>query len=308
MSLLIAIQNRNIQPLIRTIQTIDKNIEIELWPEIKQPSSVVFALAWNHPQYLFSRFPNLKAISSLGAGVDHLLSDPSLPEHVRISRIVSPSLVVQMSDYILMSVLNLIRNTSTYHTQKTGGVWNPLPALRKDETTVGILGLGELGRAAANHLKDNGFLVNGYSQSLKQINGINTYSANDLDPFLHSTNILVNLLPLTSDTEGILNLNLFKLLKKPSFLINTARGEHLVDEDLLYALDTGLISHAIMDVFKDEPLPESHPFWARRDITITPHVASITDPEEAAKIVTENYKRSLSGMDLLFEVDRTKGY
>lgn len=308
MSLLIAAQHRNLQPLKQTIQKLDTDIETELWPDVKYPERVQFAVTWNHPRGVFRQFPNLKVISSLGAGVDHILNDPALPEQVRITRIVSPSLVSQMCDYVLMSILNLCRNTSIYHTQQMAGTWNVVLALEKGEVTVGILGLGMLGSAVAVRLNNNGFLVNGCSNSGKKLNGITVFATSEFQSFLRSTNILVNLLPLTRSTEGILNLDLFKQLKKPAFLINAARGEHLVDEDLIYALDTGLISHAILDVFTKEPLPESHTFWGHKKITITPHIASITNMDEAAEILVDNYKRCLSGLELLFEVDIEKEY
>lgn len=140
----------------------------------------------------------------------------------------------------------------------------------------------------------------------KEIEGVECFS--DLDDFLSKTNILVCLLPLTKETDGILDLDLFKKLKKPAYLINVARGSHLIEEDLIYGLDTGVLEGATLDVFEEEPLPANHLFWNRPKIMITPHIASITDPKEAAKVIVENYKRSLSGMELLYEVDREKGY
>jgi glyoxylate/hydroxypyruvate reductase len=308
MSLLIAAQHRNMQPLIQAIHRIDPDIEIELWPEVKAPERVLFAVTWNHPRGIFRRFPNLKVISSLGAGVDHIFKDPDLPEQARITRIISPSLTSQMCDYVLMNILNLFRNTTAYHKQQMDGLWKAIPALDKSDITVGILGFGMLGSAVAVRLKENGFKVNGCSNSEKNIEGIRVFIKNELQVFLRSTNILVNLLPLTTSTEGILNLDLFKQLRQPAYLINAARGEHLVDEDLVYSLDTGLISYAILDVFSKEPLPESHLFWEHNKITITPHVASITNLEEAAGILVENYKRCLSGLSLVLEADVKKEY
>jgi len=170
------------------------------------------------------------------------------------------------------------------------------------------MGLGELGRDTAERLQMNGFNVNGWSKSKKEIDGVRSYSEDELNEFISATNILVCMLPLTNQTKEILDLKLFKMMKQPAFLINVARGEHLVEEDLIYALDTGLISRAVLDVFCKEPLPDSHPFWSREKITITPHIASLTNPKEVAELLVENYKRLLSGMELLYEVDREKGY
>jgi glyoxylate/hydroxypyruvate reductase len=295
-------------PFKSAIEKIDSNIDVEIWPDVKNSKRVQFAVAWRHPKNVFSQYPNLKVISSLGAGVDHLMKDETIPDHVKISRIVTPSLSDQMSDYILTTVLNLFRNTKTYLEQQNRAEWTVHPFLNKQEVTIGVMGLGELGRTAADRLRMNGFSVKGWSRTKKALDGIETFSENELSGFLNSTNILVNLLPLTDKTEGILDLRLFKQLKQPAFLINAARGEHLVEEDLIYALDRNFIKHAALDVFPEEPLPDSHPFWGREKITITPHVASITDPDDAAKLLVENYKRILSGMALMYEVDKGKEY
>jgi len=308
MSLLLVTKHRDMTPFKLAIGQIDPNIDVEIWPAVKNPHRVQFAVAWRHPKNVFSEYPNLKAISSLGAGVDHLMQDETIPDDVKITRVVTPSLSDQMSDYILTAVLNLFRYTRTYFEQQKKAEWNVHPFLNKDQVSVGVMGLGELGRAAAERLKNNGFSVKGWSRTKKALDGVEAFSKNELSGFLNSTNILVNLLPLTKKTEGILDLGLFKQLHQPAFLINAARGEHLVEEDLIYALDKNLLQHAVLDVFSEEPLPGSHPFWGRKKITITPHVASITDPTEAAELLVENYKRSLSGMGLLYEVDRGKEY
>ncbi|PWN05409.1 2-hydroxyacid dehydrogenase [Rhodohalobacter mucosus] len=308
MSIVLVARNRNMEPFREEILKQDANAEVEIWPAVSQPQRVQFAVAWNHPEGVLDQFPNLKAVSSLGAGVDHILSDATLPESVRITRIVAPSLSDQMSDYILTSVLNLMRHSEYYFRMHRNSEWSPQRSLSKTEITIGIMGLGKLGVHAASRLRDNGFRVTGWARSPKELDGVRTYTQNQLEDFLNQTNILVCLLPLTPETNGILNLELFKKLKKPSFLINVARGQHLIEEDLIYALDTGQISHAVLDVFEKEPLPENHPFWNRKTITITPHVASVTDPAEAAAVIAENYKRLLSGMDLLYETDRASGY
>lgn len=308
MSLILVAQHRSMTPIKDAIHKIDPNIDVEIWPEVKKPERVQFAVAWNHPKNVFHQYPNLKVISSLGAGVDHLFADNSIPKSIRFTRVVAPSLSDHMCDYVLTSVLNLFRNTELYFQQQKKSEWKTHKTLSKREITVGILGLGELGRPVTERLVANSFTVNGWSRTSKNIEGIKTFSGDELDSFLNNTNILVCLLPLTSQTEGVLDLDFFKKLRKPAFLINAARGEHLVEEDLIYALDTGLINHAVLDVFTKEPLPDSHPFWGREKITITPHIASVTDPNEAAELIVENYKRLLSGLELLHEVDKELGY
>ncbi len=308
MSILLVAQHRDMEPFKEAIRQIDSNIEVEIWPNIENADRVQFAVAWNHPKNVFNRFPNLKVISSLGAGVDHLIFDETIPADIRFTRVVNSSLTEQMSDYLLTSVLNIFRRTELLMEHQRDGVWSHIKPLGKKALTIGIMGLGELGIAAAHRLHHNRFLVSGWSASKKNLKGIDTYSSGELSHFLNQNNILINLLPLTSETEGILNLELFKELKKPSTIINVARGEHLIEEDLIYALDTDLIDHVVLDVFQEEPLPSSHPFWGRKKITITPHIASITDPVEVAELLIDNYKRTLSGLGLLHEINKDKGY
>lgn len=308
MSILLAAQHRDMKPFRDAILKLDPDVNVDIWPDTALPSRVQFAVAWKHPQHIWKNYPNLKVISSLGAGVDHILNDPSVPETIRLTRIVVPSLADQMCDYVLSAVLNIFRNNDLYRNQQNESLWKTHPAYSKSELTVGIMGLGELGRATAERLRLNGFQVNGWARTEKKIEGVNAFTAGYLGEFLNRSNILVNMLPLTHETDGILDLDLFKEMKKPAFLINVARGEHLVEEDLIYALDRDIISHAVLDVFNDEPLPDSHSFWGRKKITITPHIASVTDPDEVAVTLLENYKRTLSGLDLLNEVDRKKGY
>lgn len=287
---------------------LDNNLDVEIWPDVKSNDRVNFAVAWKQPNELFSNYPNLQVVSSLGAGADHLLKDSSISKDVALTRVVAPKLSDQMCDYVVMSVLNMIRHSAEYTRQQIRAEWNRRSQYSKEDLMIGIMGLGELGRSVAERLTANGFKVSGWSKSNKKIPNVTTYSEEQLDTFLAATNFLVCLLPLTTETDGILNLNLFKKLNSPAFLINVARGEHLVEEDLIYALDMNLISHATLDVFTNEPLPESHPFWSREKITITPHVASISNPDEIAMLILDNYKRMLSGQDLINRVERNRGY
>ena len=303
MSILLVSGKRNFSSLKKHIQSIDPNIDVEIWPAVSNPDRVQLAVAWNQPENVFSKFPNLKAITSLGAGADHLMYDATVPESVSISRMVLPSLKEQIADYILMSVLNIMRHSQTYYRQQVRAEWDEHSPLDKEELRIGIMGLGELGSASAVRLVQNGFQVSGWARSEKNLPSVRTYISSKLDTFLKEVNILVCLLPLSPETEGILNLETIKKLKQPAFIINAARGEHLVDEDLIYALDTDRIQHATLDVFSDEPLPETHPFWNRDKITITPHIAAITNEKEAAKLIVENYKRLLTGMDVLHKID-----
>jgi len=308
MSVLLVSKKRDFSALKKHIQTIDSNIDVEIWPAVANPDRVQLAVAWNQPENVFAKFPNLKAITSLGAGVDHLVRDATIPESKNLTRMVLPSLKQQVADYVLMSVLNILRHSHTYYRQKQRAEWSEHQPIEKDDLRIGVMGLGQLGLVTAKKLEQNGFHVSGWARTKKELSSIRTYTSGEIDIFLREVNILVCLLPLTPETTGILNLKTIKQLKQPAFIINAARGEHLVDEDLIYALDTDRIRHATLDVFTDEPLPESHPFWNRDKITITPHIAALTNEKEAAELIVENYKRLLSGMKLLNPVSRKFKY
>lgn len=288
---------------------IDQNLDIEIWPNIKNKNKVHFVVAWNHPKQVLNSYPNLKAVSSLGAGADHLLQDESLPADVPICRVVSESLVRQMKEYALNAILNYQRNTIRYAIQKQKGSWEAHPNKSPGDFTIGILGLGELGRPTAVYLSSLAYRVNGWSNSAKDIEGVDTYyGEKEFESFISKSKVLVCMLPLTGQTEGILDLEVFKQIIKPGYLINVARGEHLVEEDLVYALDKGWLEGATLDVFTEEPLPGQHAFWNRDNIMITPHVSSVTPPGEAAGQIVENYKRALSGIELRNKIDKDKGY
>ncbi len=308
MSLLLIAKNRDMTPLRDALLKVDANLDIDIWPKVKNKERVTFAVSWKHPEKVLDGYSNLKAVTSFGAGVDHLLKDKAISRSVKLARVMIPSLKAQMTEYVLNAIQNYRFNTSRYVDQKREGFWSKHDPISKQDCVIGILGIGEIGSAVAEWLLVNGYKVNGWSRSKKNIEGVRCYDGKRLYEFLSNTNILVCLLPLTNETEGILELDLFKKLKQPSYLINVARGGHLVEEDLIYALDTGVLDGACLDVFEEEPLPANHLFWNRPKVMITPHVASITDPNEAATQIVENYKRSLSGMDLLNEVIRERGY
>ncbi|MEX0856644.1 MAG: glyoxylate/hydroxypyruvate reductase A [Balneolaceae bacterium] len=309
MSLLLIAPNRDMNPLKEALLEKDPNLDVELWPKIKKRESVTFAVSWKHPKNGLGDYPNLKAVSSLGAGVNHLLNDENIPESVKLCRIITSSLQSEMAEYVLNAITNYRLHTLKYFEHKKAGDWKIHTSTPKKDCAVGIMGLGEMGKTTAQLLTSNGYSVNGWANSHKRIPKITSFAGKeDLNNFLAASNILVCLLPLTEETEGILNLEVFKKLKKPSYLINVGRGGHLVEEDLIYALDTNALDGACLDVFETEPLPANHVFWNRPNIMITPHVAAITPANEAAAIIVENYKRALSGMELINEVSREKGY
>lgn len=309
MSLLLVSKNRDFTSLHEALVHADPNLDVEIWPRVQNKERVTFAVCWDHPDQLFQHYPNLRAVSSLGAGVDHLLNDDSLSREIPVCRLITPSLQDQMKDYLIHAVMHYRLHYEKYRTNKEQAIWKQERTLPKKHCPIGIMGLGEMGASVSEFFAENHYEVYGWSRNLHELNEVETYAGPEgLKAFLQKTKVLINLLPLTSQTEGILDLDLFKLLKKPAYLINVGRGSHLVEEDLIYALDTGLLEGATLDVFETEPLPQSHSFWNRASIQITPHIAAITPSKEAAAVLIENYKRAMSGMELLYQADRDKGY
>ena len=279
------------------------------WPYDGDPAAIEYALVWQPPAGELKRYPNLKAIFSVGAGVDHLASDPELPKNVPIVRMVEPGLTAGMTQYVVLSVLNHHRFMLDYAAQRREKVWEEIPQLAADARQVGMLGLGVLGRDALEKLKTFDFKLAGWSRSPKSISGVTCYhGSGGLDEFLAGSDILVCLLPLTPETEGILNAELFAKLPAGAAIINVGRGRHLVENDLLEALDSGRIGGATLDVFREEPLPEDHPFWDHPRIFMTPHIASMTIPSSAVRAVVANIQRLEAGEALQHVVDLERGY
>ncbi|MBV8577658.1 MAG: glyoxylate/hydroxypyruvate reductase A [Acetobacteraceae bacterium] len=284
-------------------------LEVRIWPEIGDPAQIDYALVWRPEPGLLASLPNLKLILSLGAGVDHILTDPHLPRGVPIVRLVDPYMTHSMSEYIVFQVLRLHRQDFDYRAQQQKTIWLELGQKNAAERTVGILGFGELGQDAAHKLKGLGFEVALWGRRHRTVEGLRGYAGTaGLPALLGQTEILVCLLPLTAETGGILNAGTFALLPKGATLINAARGSHLVEEDLLAALESGRLSAAVLDVFRDEPLPVGHPFWHHPRIVVTPHVAAATHPPTAAPIILDNIRRFEAGRPLLNQVDPAQGY
>jgi glyoxylate/hydroxypyruvate reductase A len=306
MSIAIISPGRDPKAWIAALQHHHPDLDLQIYPHIDRPEDVKMALLWQHPPGYLKNFPNLKLISSLGAGVDHILSDPAEGDELPIVRIVDEKLTWSMTNYVIMGVLNFHRQLIRYHEDQKKKVWdmsNP-----EIPTRVGVMGVGALGGDVLDKLNGLGFEVVGFGFSEKNEFRYPYYLKDQLAEFLSQVNVLVCLLPLTPDTEGILNLSLFRKCKKGTYLINVARGKHLIEEDLLVALEEGFISGALLDVYRTEPLPESHPFWNEKRIQITPHIASVTNPLAAAPQIIENYKRLIASLPLLNLVNRTRGY
>lgn len=306
MSVLIISPGKDPKPWATALRNQHPGMNIYTYPEDHDKEAIDYAISWKHPRGIFKNYPNLKVIASMGAGVDHITSDPEIPEGVIITRVVDEKLADDMSNFVLALIMDYIRNIS-YHFSKRS--WEPKKYKTPEFEHVGIMGMGVLGNAVAKTLFKNGFNLEGWSRSKKQTGGINMYYGNEeLGEFLEKTTILVCLLPLTPETEDILNKELFEQLPEGAYIINVARGEHLVEQDLIKMIDTGHLSGASLDVFRKEPLPEDHPFWEHPKIRITPHIASITDPVSVVPQLVENFERMKEGEELKNVVERTKGY
>ncbi len=285
------------------------DVEVRLWEEPGDVADIEYALVWNPEPGILRRFPNLKAIFSTGAGVDHLFVDPDLPPGVPITRVVDVSLTERMSEFITLHALRFHRQLPRYEDQQREALWRKLPHPPIAERTVGIMGMGVLGQDAAKKLRLVGFAVAGWSRTAKDLDGIACFhGAGGLAAFLAGTDILVCLLPRTPLTEGILDAKVLAALPRGAYLINVARGQHLIDADLIAALDSGHIAGALLDVFRGEPLAAKHPFWRHPKVTLTPHMGSLSDPRTVIEQVVENLRRGQEGRPLLYQVDPARGY
>ncbi|MDH5397305.1 MAG: glyoxylate/hydroxypyruvate reductase A [Cyclobacteriaceae bacterium] len=283
------------------------DLPIEVYPHVSDREKITGALLWAHPAGVLDEFPHLQWVSSLGAGANHILTDPHLPENVLITRVVDENLATDMGRTALMAVLTYENNLRDYFNDQIEKKWRP--QFKKQNLTIGILGLGEMGRAIALDLQKLNFRIWGYSLTKKSLKGVKTFHGPEPPKeFLQGIDVLVSVLPLTSGTRGILNKNLFGALKRGTYLINLGRGEHLHEADLVPAIEKGQLSGAYLDVFCAEPLPEDHPFWIHRKITITPHVASLTNPASASTVIVDNYRRLMAGQPLKYVVDKGRGY
>ena len=267
-------------------------IDFRVWPESGPVEDIDYALVWKPLPGMLASLPRLKAILSLGAGIDHLFLDPQLPRHLPITRMVDAGLAPQMTEYALYGVLHFHRDMADYAQQQRLAQWRQLPAVPASQRTVGVLGLGVLGGDFARKAVLLGFDVQGWARSPKSIDGVRVHVGEDaLDAFLHGTDILVNFLPLTPQTTGILDRTVFDKLPCGAALINLARGKHVVEADLLDALDRNHLRGAMLDVFASEPLPAGHPFWAHPKIIVTPHIAGQAIAELMVEQVVDNIRR-----------------
>lgn len=275
-----------------------------------EKSAMDYALVWKPEPGMLATFTNLKGIFNLGAGVDALLQDASLPQGVPLIRLVDPLLSSGMVEYVVHWVLHFHRDMHVYARQQKNCDWTPHDNATTKKRRIGILGLGELGQDVAHALLMLGFEnISGWSRTEKHLPGLSSFAGDDkLEAFLKQNDILINLLPLTADTQGVINTHTLSLLPKGAFFINAGRGATVVDEDLIAALNQGHLAAATLDVFNDEPLPTEHPYWTMDNVFITPHIASLTTPMSSGEVIAKALRDLQDGRTPDNLVDRDQGY
>jgi glyoxylate/hydroxypyruvate reductase A len=319
-AILLAIAGMNPQPWQAEFHALAPRRDVRTWNgpgtgiAIPDPGGIAYACVWLPPPGLLATLPSLRAVFSLGAGVDHILRDSTLPRDIPVVRIVDPDLTMRMTEYVVLHVLMHHRKQLRYDAQQRAHHWYEHDQRPAADVTVGVMGLGVLGQEAAQALRRLGFRVAGWSRTPRHIDGIETFhGANGLAPFLQRTEILVCLLPATPETRGILCLDLFRRLKRDGALgggclINAGRGALQIDGDILAALDEGSLSGTTLDVFPTEPLPATSPLWDHPAVTVTPHCAAASDPHALVANILRQIERHEQGLTLEHVVDRDAGY
>ena len=284
------------------------DIEFRQWPDIGDPADIHYLAAWQAPDDLATLLPNLKALLAISAGVDQL-NLATLPIDLPVARMLDPGITQGMCEYATWAVLSLHRDMLRYRAQQQAGQWQAHALVPASQRRVGVMGLGQQGCAILQQLKAFGFALSGWARSEHSVEGVQCFAgAGQLADFLGQCDILICLLPLTEQTQGILDRQLFAQLPQGAALINMGRGAHLVEQDLLTALDSGHLSGAVLDVLAQEPASADHPFWHHPQILLTPHIAAMTQPDTAFAVLLDNIRRHQRGEALVGQIDRATGY
>lgn len=281
--------------------------DLDVWPQA--PAEVDYALVWKPDPALFDRVRIAGAVVNLGAGVDALLALPTLPPHATVLRLTDAGMAEQMAEYVTLAVLAAYREQAAYAAQQREARWTQRPRLDKTAFVVGLLGLGVLGTAVAQALRALGFPVAAWTRTPRAEPGVMSYTGDDgLARMLAATRVLACLLPSTAATRGLLDARTLGRLPRGAHLVNVARGDLVVDADLVALLDAGHLASATLDVFRDEPLPAGHPFWHHPRIVLTPHVSAVTLIEASAAQVAQRITAHARGEPVAGRVDRARGY
>ncbi len=283
--------------------------EFRVWPDAGEPEEIDFAMVWQIPHGVLAEFPNLLAISSLGAGVDALVTDPNLPRNIPIARLVDPLMADRMAEYICAAVLHHHLGLDVYAEQQRGEDWRRHQAMDARDRTVALLGLGHMGQRCAQRLGALGFKLSGWSRNAKEINGIQCRHGDDrLHEVLATADITAVLLPLTERTVNLIDRVVFNAMPRGASLINCSRGEIVVEDHLIAALDSGRLAGATLDAFREEPLPAGHPLWRHAKVRVTPHIASLSAPGTAALILADQVRRARNRQRLQDVINIDNGY
>lgn len=284
------------------------DIEWRAWPDIGDPKDIRYLAAWQAPDDLETLLPNLQVLFALSAGVDQLDLD-RLPTTLPVVRLLDPSITRGMCEYASFAVLSLHRDMLRYRQQQMARCWQAHLLQPAAKRRVGVMGLGTQAQQILATLQTFGFDLLGWARSEHHIVGVDCFAgAEQLPAFLRQCDIVLCVLPLTEQTKGILNRQLFQHLPKGAALVNMGRGGHLIEEDLLEALASGQLSAAVLDVLQQEPAASDHPFWHHPQILLTPHIAAMTQPESAFSVLLENIRRHQRGESMLGQVDRERSY
>jgi len=307
MALLICAPDRCNKRLAQDLKTHLPTLDVRIWPAVGNADDIEFAVLWKHPKGLVGTLPKLKAISSLGAGIEHLINDPDIPKDMPIGRLAGKKLATDMANWLVGRVIGDWQKFGLVEHNQQQQKWEPIGSTPRPH--IGILGMGHMGVATALAFMALGFGVSGWSNAGRGPDGVTLHQGQSgLTAIAKESDYLICLLPLTDKTFGILNKELMRNMPKGSVLINVGRGAHLVEDDLLQALQESRPARAILDVFLTEPLPKDHPFWAHPAITVSPHCAALTDPAEAAELLAQSHRRVMAGKPPLGQVDLSRGY
>lgn len=309
MAILFSDQSYRSDKIFASLREAMPDIDLRQYPDIGNPDEIDYAIIWYPAPASLQNLPNLKGIFTTSAGVDGIIQDDTLPADVPIIRNVDPALARGVAEYVTYQALRFYRHHHTFDRQQHSITWQQIRQPDPQDCTIGIMGLGEIGKKCAEYLAPFGFPIRSWSQSKKDVPFVTSFAGDkSFHDFLSGTNILINTLPLTSKTTEILNSDTFAHLPDGAFLINVGRGKHLVDADLIQALESKKIAAAALDVFTVEPLPQDHPFWMHPQITMTPHIASITRINVAVQNILQHISDFENGIPFQNTVNKQKEY
>lgn len=292
-----------------TMSALAPEFKFVLWDEDEfEKGKVEYAIVWAPPHGMLASLPKLKCVFSVGAGVSHITEDPTFPKDIPIVRTTGPALRQRMCEYVALHVLRIHRRLPEIEAAAANREWKQFVEPTANSTTVGLLGVGNLGGAVGSTLKALGYKVKGLTRRGNRQADFPVFARNELGMFVENVDILISLLPGTPDTDRILNKKLFSIMKRGSWVINVGRGSQVDDDELLEALDTDILSGAVLDVFRTEPLPPTHPFWFHPKILITSHTASAIEPAVGGEIIARNLKDVAAGRPVADLVDMKQGY